>query len=117
LIATGSEVDLCLDAWKKLTEQGAKVRVVSMPSWELFEKYCSDHPGYREEVLPLNVRARISVEMGSVFGWERYVGIDGAIIGMRSFGASAPFKELVKRFGFTTENVIDLAKRMLAAKK
>lgn len=116
LIGTGSEVGLCLDAWKQLTSQGIKARVVSMPSWELFEQYCSKNPNYREEVLPSKVRARVAVEMGSVFGWERYTGLDGAILGMRSFGASAPFKDLLKKFGFTVENVVELAKNQLARK-
>lgn len=116
LMGTGSEVGLCLDAWKKLTADGIKARVVSMPSWELFEAYCKENPGYREEVLPSRVRARVAVEAGSVFGWERYTGLDGAIVGMRSFGASAPFKELLKRFGFTVENVLETAKAQLARK-
>lgn len=110
LIGTGSEVHLCLEAANKLSGEGVKVRVVSLPSWELFEKQTQE---YRDSVLPPAVKARVSVEMGAVLGWERYVGTTGVMIGMRSFGASAPLKDLLKHFGFTTEAVILAAKKQL----
>ena len=110
LLASGSEVSLCAAAYEKLTADGVKVRVVSMPSWELFEK--QDAP-YRETVLPASVTARVSIEMQSVFGWDRYVGPKGKIIGMRSFGASAPLKDLLKKFGFEVDNVIATVKEVL----
>jgi transketolase len=110
LIATGSEVSLCLSAYEKLTEEGRKVRVVSMPSWELFDK---QPPEYRESVLPSDVNARIAVEQASTFGWDRYVGHAGKIIGMRTFGASAPLKELQKKFGFTPDAVVAAAREFI----
>jgi transketolase len=113
LLATGSEVALCLDAYEKLKAEGIAARVVSMPSWEVFEYYCRQHPGYREKVLPAAVRARVSVEQASTFGWERYVGGDGHMIGMRTFGASAPLKELQKKYGFSPEQVVSAAKQQI----
>jgi transketolase len=113
LIATGSEVGLCVKAYEELTTQGIKARVVSMPSWEIFDDYCQKDPAYHESVLPANVTARVSVEQASTFGWERYVGTSGAIIGMKTFGASAPLKELTKKFGFTVDNVVDTAKEQI----
>jgi transketolase len=110
LLASGSEVGLCAAAYEKLTAEGVKARVVSMPSWELFEK---QDAAYKESVLPAGVTARVSVEMESVFGWDRYAGPKGKIIGMRSFGASAPLKDLLKKFGFEIENVIAAAKEVL----
>ncbi len=110
LIGTGSEVSLCLEASEKLATEGIKARVVSLPSWELFDKQSQE---YRDSVLPPAVTARVSVEAGSVFGWERYVGLTGAMIGMRSFGASAPLKDVLNHFGFTTSNVIAAAKKQL----
>jgi transketolase len=110
LIGTGSEVHLCIEASVKLAAEGIKVRVVSLPCWELFDK---QPPEYRESVLPASVKARVSVEMGGVFGWERYIGTTGAAVGMRSFGASAPLKDLLKYFGFTTEAVVLAAKKLL----
>jgi transketolase len=110
LLASGSEVGLCVSAFEKLGAEGIKARVVSMPSWELFEK---QDAAYKESVLPSNVTARVSVEMESVFGWDRYVGPTGKIIGMRTFGASAPLKDLLKKFGFEVENVIAAAKEVL----
>jgi len=110
LIASGSEVSLCVEAGEKLGATGIKARVVSMPSWELFEQQDS---AYKESVLPANVSARVSVEMASVFGWERYVGTKGRMIGMRSFGASAPLKDLLKKFGFGVDNVVAAAKEVL----
>ena len=106
LIATGSEVSLCLEAFDELNKQGVRARVVSMPSWELFERQNEE---YRESVLPKAVSARVSVEQAATFGWERYVGDKGALIGMKSFGASAPLKHLLKKFGFTKEAVVAAA--------
>jgi transketolase len=110
LIATGSEVSMCIEAHEKLVAEGIKSRVVSIPSWEIYNHYCSKHPGYSEEVFPSAVRARVAVEMASTFGWEKFVGIDGVTIGMRGFGASAPLKDLQKKFGFSTDAVITAAK-------
>jgi transketolase len=114
LIGTGSELSLCVTAYEKLTAEGVRVRVVSLPSWELFEQQTQ---AYRDSVLPPDVRTRVSVEAGTVFGWERYVGLDGAIVGMATFGASAPAKELFKKFGITTEHVLEVAREVLARKK
>jgi transketolase len=112
LIGTGSEVSLCVDAHEQLVAQGIRSRVVSMPSWDLFEHYCSEHPGYREEVLPAAVQARVSVEQAASFGWGEHVGPQGRRIGMVTFGASAPLKELQKKFGFTVEAVVQAAKEV-----
>jgi transketolase len=114
LLASGSEVSLCILAYEKLAAENIKARVVSMPSWEIFEEYCREHPEYREQVLPESVNARVSVENASTLGWARYVGRHGHSIGMETFGASAPLKELQKRFGFTPENVIHAAKEQIA---
>ena len=111
LIGTGSELALCVEAYEKLTAEGVKARVVSMPSWELFEQQPQD---YREKVLPPTVKARISVEQASTYGWERYVGESGATVGMTTFGASAPLKFLQKKFGFTPEHLVDIAHGLLA---
>ncbi len=113
LLATGSEVAICLDAREALKAEGIQARVVSMPSWEVFEYYCRSHPEYREEVLPSQVTARVSVEQASTFGWERYVGPSGRIIGMKTFGASAPLKELQRKFGFEPECVVAAAREVL----
>ena len=110
LLATGSEVALCVEAYERLRAEGVKARVVSMPSWELFD---DQPPEYRDHVLPPRVTARVSVEQASTFGWARYVGATGQSIGMHSFGASAPLKELVKKFGFTPEHVVTAAKEQL----
>jgi transketolase len=110
LIGTGSELSLCLQAHEQLTKDGIKSRVVSMPSWELFEH---QPQSYRDSVLPPDVTARVAVEQASTFGWERWVGSRGVAIGMKSFGASAPLKELQKKFGFTLENVVAQAKELL----
>jgi transketolase len=107
LLGTGSEVALCIAAHEALAREGIKARVVSMPSWELFEQQPDT---YRASVLPPAVMARVSVEQGSTFGWARYVGPEGHAIGMRTFGASAPLKELQRKFGFTPENVVAAAK-------
>ena len=113
LLATGSEVSLCVEAYQRLEADGIRTRVVSMPSWELFERYCREHPEYREQVMPPSVAARVSVEQGSTLGWARYVGDAGVAIGMETFGASAPLGELQKKFGFTPENVVANARRLL----
>ena len=110
LMASGSEVSLCVDAYEKLRAEGIKARVVSIPSWELFEHQSQE---YRESVLPPNVTAHVSVEQASTFGWARYVGTSGSSVGMKTFGASAPLKELQKKFGFTVDNVIAAAKAQL----
>ena len=106
LIGSGSEVQLCVKAHEQLKSRGIGSRVVSMPSWELFEK---QDQAYRDQVLPPHIRARVSVEQGSVIGWDRYAGSSGAIIGMHTFGASAPLKDLLTKFGFTPEKVLQAA--------
>jgi transketolase len=111
LIATGSEVSLCVEAHAQLTAEGIRARVVSMPSWELFERQSE---AYRQEVLPPAVIGRVAVEQASTIGWDRYVGTDGAIIGMRTFGASAPLKMLLTKFGFTAEHVVTAARAQAA---
>jgi transketolase len=113
LLATGSEVELCLSARERLQAEGIQSRVVSMPSWEIFERHCRNHPEYREEVLPSGVQARVSVEQASGFGWERYVSTAGTMIGMNTFGASAPLKELQTKFGFTPDRVVEAAKEQV----
>ncbi len=112
LLATGSEVGLCVDAYEHLKGENIKARVVSMPSWELFEQQDQQ---YRDSVIPPDVTARVSVELASTLGWDRYVGLRGHCIGMRTFGASAPLKELQKKFGFTADSVIAAAKQQLEA--
>jgi transketolase len=103
-------VSLCIEAYEKLKAEGIKARVVSMPSWEIFEQ---QDAAYKESVFPSNVAARVSVEMASTFGWERYVGLKGKMIGMRTFGASAPLKDLLKKFGFEVEKIVAAAKEVL----
>ena len=110
LIGTGSEVALCAEVYEALNKEGVAARLVSMPSWELFEQ---QDQTYRDSVLPPAVKARVSVEAGSVIGWDRYVGPDGARIGMHTFGASAPIKDVMKKFGFTREAVLAAAKQQL----
>jgi transketolase len=110
LIGTGSEVHLCTDAFDLLKAKGIKARVVSLPSWELYEKQSQE---YKDSVLPPNVTARVSVEKGSTLGWERFVGLNGVSIGMSSFGASAPLKELHKKFGFNPERVAEAAAKLV----
>jgi len=112
LMATGSEVPLTVDAYEKLKSEGIHVRVVSMPSWELFEK---QDQAYKDSVLPPAITARVSVEMASTFGWERYVGPKGQMVGMHTFGASAPWKDLQKHFGFTTEAVVAAARKAISS--
>jgi transketolase len=110
LMGTGTELSLCVAAQEKLAAEGTKARVVSIPSFELFAK---QDAGYKESVLPAAVTARVSVEMASTFGWERYVGPKGKMVGMHTFGASAPLKDLLKKFGFTVENVVAAAKEAM----
>jgi len=114
LISSGSEVSLCLGAQEELKKQGVEARVVSIPSWKLFE---DQEQEYRDSVLPPQIKARVSVEQSARFGWERYVGIDGVRIGMRTFGESAPLQKLVKKFGFTVEAVVSAAKGLLSGAK
>jgi transketolase len=111
LIGTGSEVALCVAVHEELKSQGIKTRVVSMPSWELFEE---QDKAYQDSVLPPAVKARVAVEQASTLGWTRYVGSSGQVIGMHTFGASAPLKELQKKFGFTPERVVSAVKEQLA---
>jgi transketolase len=110
LMGTGSELSLCVEAYEKLKSEGINARVVSMPSWELFDKQDS---GYKNTVFPANVTARVSVEMAATFGWERYTGSKGRNIGMHRFGASAPLKDLLKYFGFTVDKVVQEAHAVL----
>jgi transketolase len=110
LIASGSELALAVDAYERLVPQGVAVRVVSMPSWALFERQSAD---YRDSVLTPEITARVAIEQASTFGWERYVGLTGAVVGMRTFGASAPLRELQTKFGFTPEAVVAAAKSQL----
>jgi transketolase len=114
LIATGSEVHLAVEAQEKLLAEGVKTRVVSMPSWELFERQPEE---YRQKVLPPDVTQRVSIEAGVTLGWHRYVGREGEIIGIDHFGASAPGNILLKEFGFTVENVLHRVKSLLTKKK
>jgi len=110
LLASGSEISLCVDAYQKLRTEGIKARVVSMPCWELFDR---QDQAYQDSVIPPQVTARVAVEQASTFGWERFAGRGGAIIGMRTFGASAPLKELQKLYGFTVDNVLAAARQQL----
>lgn len=114
LIASGSEVALILDAQTELQKEGIRARAVSMPSWDIFEHQSQ---AYRDEVLPPTIRARVAVEQGSEIGWDRYVGAYGRIIGMKTFGASAPLKELQRKYGFEPEQVVAIAKEVLANSK
>jgi transketolase len=111
LIGSGSEVHLVLAAQEILAKEGIKARVVSIPCTALFD---SQDAAYRDAVLPSAVRARVTCEAASTMGWDRYAGIDGECVGMTSFGASAPAKDVAKHFGFTAENVADAARRSLA---
>jgi transketolase len=112
LLATGSEVSLCLDAKEQLERDGVRARVVSMPSWEIFEQQSQE---YRLQVLPPHVTARVSVEQASTLGWSRYVGPGGICLGMKTFGASAPLKQLQQKFGFTAEHVAAAARQAIAS--
>ncbi|AWN37023.1 transketolase [Methylobacterium radiodurans] len=114
LIGTGSEVQLCVGAYEALKAEGVRARVVSMPSWDLFER---QDEAYRNSVLPPEVLARVAVEQGSVIGWDRYTGSAGAIVGMHTFGASAPIKDLLTKFGFTPDKVLQAARDQIAKHK
>jgi transketolase len=114
LIASGSEVSLCVNAHEELLAQGIRSRVVSMPSWDIFEH---QPQAYQDSVLPPDVTARVAVEQASTFGWDRYVGRSGRIIGMKTFGASAPLKELLRKYGFEPERVAEVAKELLGKGK
>jgi transketolase len=110
LIASGSELGLAVEAFEQLKSEGLAARVVSMPSWDLFEKQPKT---YREEVFPARFEARLAIEAASPFGWERYVGAQGDVIGMNDFGASAPYKVLAQEFGFTRAHVLERAHKLL----
>ena len=111
LIATGSEVAMTLSAGRELASENIKVRVVSLPSWEIFDR---QPRSYRESVLPPQVTARLAVEAGIKLGWEHYVGLSGKIIGMETFGASAPGPVLYDKFGFTSAHIVAASKEMLS---
>jgi len=111
LMASGSEVQHCVAAFETLKAEGIKARVISMPSWDLFEKQDEE---YQESVIPHDVHARVYIEQASTFGWEKYTGKRGAKIGMNTFGASAPLKALLIKFGFTPEKVVEAAKDQIA---
>ncbi len=112
LIGTGSEVSLCMAAREKLIGEGIAARVVSMPSWELFDE---QDAAYRDSVLPPSITARVTVEEASPIGWDRYAGRTGIVLGMHSFGMSAPIAIVTKHFGFTVEHVVESAKQAIAA--
>jgi transketolase len=110
LIGTGSEVHMALETQKQLAQQGIAARVVSMPSWERFERQTVE---YRDSVLPPQIRARIAVEAGVTTGWQKWVGVDGDVVGVDRFGASAPYKELYKQFGLTPEHIAERAQAVI----
>ena len=110
LIATGSEVALAIAAHEQLAEDGVRTRVVSLPSWHMFDRQTEE---YRQSVLPPEITARVSVEEASTLGWERYVGSAGAVIGMHTFGSSAPLKDVTGEFGFTPERVAETVRGLL----
>jgi len=114
LMGTGSEVSLCITAYEQLKSEGIKARVVSMPSWGIFDAQSEE---YKNQVLPPAVKARVSVEAAATLGWSQYVGPTGKMIGMHRFGASAPIKDLLKKFGFTTEKVVEAARQAIASSK
>jgi transketolase len=111
LIGTGSEVSLCVEAYEQLKSEGVRARVVSMPSWELFD---DQDQAYRNSVLPQAVKARVSVDVASDFGWSKYTGCEGHNLCVECFGASAPINQLLKKFGFGVENVVAAAKSQIA---
>jgi transketolase len=111
LLASGSEVSIALKAAEKLESEGIRTRVISFPSWELFEKQSSE---YKESVLPSKIKARVSVEAGVKFGWERYIGDYGEAISIEKFGTSAPGGIAMEKYGFTPDNIFDTAKSVLA---
>jgi len=110
IIATGSELSLAVQAHEQLIAEGVRSRVVSMPSWDVFDHQPQE---YRDSVLPPAVTARVAVEQASTLGWERYVGPTGRVIGMKTFGASAPLKELQRHFGFEPDKVAAAAKELV----
>jgi transketolase len=110
-MATGSELSLCVEVYERLTSEGVAARVVSMPSWDLFE---AQDAAYRDQVLPPDIVGRVAVEQAGPLGWDRYVGLGGEILAMRSFGASAPFADLKTRFGFTADHLYAAAKAQAA---
>ncbi|MEI6667437.1 MAG: transketolase [Acidobacteriota bacterium] len=114
LLSSGSEVALCLDAREQLLAAGIKARVVSMPSWEIFER---QDRAYRDSVIPPSVEARVAVEAATTLGWDRYVGPRGAVIGMKTFGASAPIKVVMKHFGFTPEHIVEVARTVVGGQR
>ena len=114
LIASGSEVQLCVTVYESLKREGIAARVVSMPSWELFER---QDRAYRDAVLPPRITARVAVEMGATIGWDRYAGPTGAIIGMHSFGASGPIADVLAKFGFVPDKILQAAKNQIAERK
>lgn len=111
LLATGSEVSLCIRAYEQLKSEGIKARVISMPSWELFESQSQE---YRDNVLLTEIKARVAVEEASTFGWERYTGLQGTILGMHTFGLSAPMKVVAQHFGLEPEHVVAAAREQIA---
>ena len=110
LMASGSEVEQCVSAQGLLKAEGIDARVISMPSFELFDRQSDE---YKESVMPKAVRARVAVEAAATLGWHKYVGLDGEVIGLDHFGASAPYKILFKEYGFTAENVAETAKKVI----
>ncbi len=114
LIASGSELSLCVGAYEQLKTKGINARVVSMPSWELFQHQSEE---YRNSVFPVQVKARVAVEQAAKMGWAQYVGSTGKVIGMETFGSSAPLKDLLKKFGFTPEKVVEAAKESISLSK
>jgi transketolase len=110
LLATGSEVSLCIRAYEQLKLEGIKARVISMPSWELFESQSQE---YRDSVIPPEITARVAVEEASTFGWERYTGLRGTVLGLHTFGLSAPMKVVAQHFGFESEHVVAAAKEQI----
>jgi transketolase len=114
LLATGSEVALCLEARERLEQEGIGARVVSLPSWEIFDE---QPQAYRDHVLPPDVEARVSIEAASTFGWARFTGLRGATLGMRSFGLSAPMQVVAEHFGFEPEHVVEAAREQVAANR
>ncbi len=114
LMASGSEVEMIVAAAEKLVEQGTAVRLVSFPSWDLFE---AQPESYRQQVLPADLRARVAVEAGVSMGWDRYVGEKGVVVGINRYGASAPYKDVYKFVGLTVDNVIAAAHKAMAAAK
>ena len=111
LLASGSEVHIVLQVWQRLIASGVSARVVSMPSWELFEQ---QDESYRDKLLPPNVEKRLAVEAGSSFGWSRYIGLSGEVISIDRYGASAPGGTNMEKFGFTPDNVEERARALLA---